>query len=101
MQDPRSIRERQAQGLSAGALLICTVVFLIISICSYGVFGSDLAPDVITNYTVEALGKLVWPDLAQAAFFGIRLAVLIALLVSFPLHVRFFERAESFCQVAA
>lgn len=88
MQDARSVRERQAQGLSAGALLICTVVFLVISVSSYGVFGKGVDADIIGNYTVDALSKLVWPDLAQAGFFGIRLGVLVALTLSFPLHVR-------------
>ncbi|KAL6782747.1 hypothetical protein ACKKBG_A07975 [Auxenochlorella protothecoides x Auxenochlorella symbiontica] len=86
MQSASSVRERQAQGVSAGAIAASTATFLLISICSYGVFGNATSADVINNYSVETLSKLLIPELAQAGFFGIRLGVLIALLLSFPLH---------------
>ncbi|KAL6782748.1 hypothetical protein ACKKBG_A07975 [Auxenochlorella protothecoides x Auxenochlorella symbiontica] len=87
MQSASSVRERQAQGVSAGAIAASTATFLLISICSYGVFGNATSADVINNYSVETLSKLLIPELAQAGFFGIRLGVLIALLLSFPLHM--------------
>lgn len=60
------MRERQAQGVSAGAIAASTATFLLISICSYGVFGNATSADVINNYSVETLSKLLIPELAQA-----------------------------------
>jgi hypothetical protein len=43
------------------------VAFLVISVCSYGIFGAkSLHPDVLRNFTVKALSPLVWTRLAQA-----------------------------------
>ena len=42
------------------------MAFLTISICSYGIFGKNLHPDILRNFTVKALSPLVWTRLAQA-----------------------------------
>lgn len=65
MQDDSSVRQRQAQGLSAAAVLLCTAAFAVIAICSYGVFGKKTSPDVLNNYSLKALEKLLWTPLAQ------------------------------------
>lgn len=65
MQDDSSVRQRQAQGLSAAAVLLCTVAFAVISVCSYGVFGKKTSPDVLNNYSLKALEKLLWTPLAE------------------------------------
>ena len=60
------MRERQVQGVGASALGVCTAVFLVISICSYGLFGEKgIEADVLNNFTVDALTPLVWTQLAQ------------------------------------
>lgn len=66
MQNTSSVRERQAQGVSAGAIAASTLTFLLISICSYGVFGTSTSADVINNYSVDTLSKLLAPGLAHA-----------------------------------
>lgn len=90
MRDLSYIREGQMDKVSSVALTICTAAFLIISVCSYGLF-SKVQPDVLRNFTVDALSGLVWTRLAQAAFMLVRLSFLVSLLASFPLHMHPFR----------
>lgn len=55
------------------ACSLSTVAFLVISVCSYGLFGAkSLHPDILRNFTVKALSPLVWTPLAQACERGCR-----------------------------
>jgi hypothetical protein len=49
------------------ACSLSTIAFLIIAVCSCGIFGAkNLHPDILRNFTVKALSPLVWTRLAQA-----------------------------------
>jgi hypothetical protein len=46
---------------------VSTLAFLVISVCSYGLFGAkELHADILQNFTVSALSPFVWTRLAQA-----------------------------------
>ncbi|KAL4443859.1 hypothetical protein ABPG75_011596 [Micractinium tetrahymenae] len=90
MRDLSYIREGQMDKVSSVALTISTTAFLIISVCSYGLF-ERVQPDVLRNFTVDALTAFVWTRLAQAVFMLVRLSFLVSLLASFPLHMHPFR----------
>lgn len=92
MRDLTYVRENQVDNVSAVALSLSTFAFLVISVCSYGLFGAKhLRPDVLENFTVDALSHLVWTRLAQAGFMLVRLSFLVSLLATFPLQMHPFR----------
>ncbi|KAI3429598.1 hypothetical protein D9Q98_005684 [Chlorella vulgaris] len=92
MHDLTYLRERQLDKVSAAALSLSTIAFLIIAVCSCGIFGAkNLHPDILRNFTVKALSPLVWTRLAQASFMLVRLGFLVSLLATFPLQMAPFR----------
>lgn len=86
------LRERQLNNVSAVALTLSTAAFLLISVSCYGLFGRrELKPDVLRNFTVDALRPLVWSEAAQAGFMTVRLGFLISLLATFSLQMSPFR----------
>ncbi|PSC69367.1 putative sodium-coupled neutral amino acid transporter 6 [Micractinium conductrix] len=86
MRDLQYVAESEVDRMAVVALSLCSAAFLLISVCSYGLFGAkELHPDILSNFTVQALEAFVWTRLAQACFLLVRLAFLVSLLASFPL----------------
>ncbi|KAI7843066.1 hypothetical protein COHA_003238 [Chlorella ohadii] len=84
--------ERQLDNVSIVAVSLSTVAFLVISVCSYGIFGAKgLRADVLSSFTVKALQPIVWTRLAQACFMLVRLGFLVSLLAMFPLQMAPFR----------
>ncbi|KAL4855219.1 Histone H2AX [Chlorella vulgaris] len=92
MHDLTYLRERQLDKVSAAALSLSSIAFLIIAVCSCGIFGAkNVHPDILRNFTVKALSPLVWTRLAQASFMLVRLGFLVSLLATFPLQMAPFR----------
>jgi amino acid permease len=88
LRDLTYVRERQVDKITSTALMITVLSYAAIGIFSYGVFGKDVSPDVLQNFTISTLEPLLSKKLAQAAFVAVRLGFLISLLGTFPLQMQ-------------
>jgi sodium-coupled neutral amino acid transporter 2 len=87
LRDLQYVRGRQIDKVALTALMITVFSYAAIGIFSYGVFGKNVSPDVLQNFSVPALEPLLSKKLAQAAFVTVRLGFLISLLGTFPLQM--------------
>lgn len=73
-------RASQLDKVTGTVLTLCTVMYAVIGICSYGLFGKDVKPDILSNFTVDALKGIVTYKTAQAMFLAIRISFLVSLV---------------------
>lgn len=76
---------------SAAAVAMTTVLYALISIGSYLVFGRGTQSDVLHNYTPSLLEEIVPRWLAQLLYIVVRLSFLLGVLTLFPLMVRPYQ----------
>ena len=88
LRDLQYVQEQQVDKITSTALVIATVCYAAIGVFCYGLFGGkDIDPDVLRNFTVDALQPLLSRKLAQATFVAVRIGFLISLLGIFPMHM--------------
>lgn len=83
---PKTMRQT-----SAAAVAMTTVLYALISIGSYLVFGRGTQSDVLHNYTPSLLEEIVPRWLAQLLYIVVRLSFLLGVLTLFPLMVRPYQ----------
>lgn len=79
----------QKAKVSAGlySLVVTSVVFLLIALGSYAVFGEGVQSDVLHNFTPENLEPFLGSDIGTVLFIMVRLSFLVSVLSLFPLMV--------------
>lgn len=77
----------QKAKVSAGlySLVVTSVVFLLIALGSYAVFGEGVQSDVLHNFTPENLEPFLGSDIGTVLFIMVRLSFLVSVLSLFPL----------------
>lgn len=74
---------------SVAAVAITTLIYALISLGSYLVFGRGTQSDVLHNYTPTLLQHIAPHWLAETLYIVVRLSFLLGVLTLFPLMVRF------------
>lgn len=87
MREMRPFTQPRVAKTSAAAITICTVLFLVVAIGSYAIFGSAVPADVLENFTRSALAPLVGNALATVFYNLVRLGFLISILANFPMQM--------------
>ena len=87
MAELRPKTEKKMRTTSLAAVGITTLIYALIALGSYLVFGRGTQSDVLHNYTPDALSTLVPCWLANTLYVVVRLSFLLGVLTLFPLMV--------------
>lgn len=87
MGELRPYRQGVLDFTQTAARVVTIAVFLTIGISNYVVFGPDLKPDVLVNYSAASLGGLLAAKPALYLSAAVKLAFLINGLVSLPMYL--------------
>lgn len=74
--------------VSFWALVLTSCLFLLITMGSYAVFGTDVQSDVLHNFTPRELRPFLGRDLGTWLYIAVRLSFMISVLSLFPIMVR-------------
>ena len=74
---------------------VTTAIYLLISIGSCLLFGEEINADVLQNFTVQGLTRLLPSWLCWAAYLVVRLSFLISVVTLYPLMVHLFLHTQN------
>ena len=80
--------EKTMRQTSVAAVAMTTLIYALISLGSYLVFGRGTQSDVLHNYTPTLLQHIAPHWLAETLYIVVRLSFLLGVLTLFPLMVR-------------
>lgn len=93
MDQVRPYRQAPLDIASATARVTTIALFLTLGISNYAVFGTELHPDVLNNYSRSGLGKLVSPLAAAWLAATAKGAFFLNGIVSLPMYLRPYQRS--------
>ncbi|KAK9797375.1 hypothetical protein WJX73_007217 [Symbiochloris irregularis] len=71
--------------VSFWALVLTSCLFLLITMGSYAVFGTDVQSDVLHNFTPKELRPFLGKDLGTGLYIAVRLSFLVSVLSLYPI----------------
>eukprot|EP00887_Chlorella_sp_A99_P002185 scaffold21.g2185.t1 len=95
MRDMRKFSDKRMSSVSAAAVSLCTLLFLLVALGSAAVFGDDVPADVLQAFDFSGLAPLLGPAGARVVYTLVCLSFLLSVCSIFPMQMAPYRESLS------